>query len=1006
MNDERDDRDRGRHSRQPNDGRDFGRPDDRSAPPAPQRPGPPQRPGDQARPPQGPPQPPRGQGRPGGPPGRPPAGGPQWPGEPPAGGRGGDQGTRQQRPAPPPGGPAWPEAEPPQERTGAWKPSFDDDDDDSSSLGDRLSGRDQGAGRGGGNGGGGNLDLPTTYSQQPPPPPAGRQGPPPPPGGQRPGQRPPAGGPQGPGGSQGPGAQQGPGGPRPDGQGPAGQGTRRVPPPPGRPPQAPPGEQPTENIPQHPGDRGDATRRGGAAAAGAAGAAALGAAAAGAGAAGAAGAAGSGAAGAAGAAGQAAGGSAPEPKLLTHQESSGGYNYYADEAASGDDAYDYDDPYTADAHDDGYDDYRDGDHADDDPDGDFGDPDDELMAKKARRRTMWRRIRRSCYVAAALMILVPTAVFAYGYFAWPVPNPEATAAKTDQTITLNYANGEVMTRYTPNDGKPRKMIRNLREEVSEPMRNATLAAEDATFYDNPGFDIMGIARSAYFMVSGGGVGGGSTLTQQYIKLDQDLTSKESPYVRKVKEVVLALKMTRERPKDEILMAYLNTAYYGRGAYGIDSAANAYFGKSPKELNAAESAVLAGMVQRPTENDPRYDPVQGQERWEYVIGQMVKNNFVSKAERANMTLPVTLPRDEWRSTRSMSPNQRHVLKQVLAELDKAGYNESTLSRGAFTINTTIDPAAQKAAEEAVAEATKGQRPELRPALVAVDPKTGGVKAYHGGNEAGGFDYADAMQEPGSSFKPFVVAAALEQGKGIGEVYDGSSPRTILGTPFANARGIKCDVPTSCGVREAMTKSVNTVFVQMAADIGTPKVAEAAQQAGIPDKYNGKPSLRSSNGGVDAGIALGMYPVRTIDMASAYGTFANKGTRVKPRFVQSISSSSGTIELHQDWKPEPAFSDDDDESKNIAANVTETLLNVAKEADLGLKGNRPVASKTVPTSTWTPRTTRRRGWSATPRRSRRRCRSAPTTPSTRSCRSRTSAASRSTDPGCPATSGSCS
>ncbi|MEV0050299.1 transglycosylase domain-containing protein [Saccharopolyspora shandongensis] len=829
----------------------------------------------------------------------------------------------------------WPEAEPPQEQTGAWTPSFDEDDEDDSPLGKRLSGDS----REPDNGGGRKLDLPTTYTQVPPN--AGRQGPPPPP----------------------PGAQQGRQGPPPPPPGP----------PPGRPPQ-PPGEQPTQNIPQTPADDRDSDRRrvGGAAAAGAAAGGIAGAAAgagmagaAGAGAAGAGGATGGAAMGAAGAAAGAAGGPkggagggggvAPEPQLLTHQEQ-GNYNYYADDY--GDDPYgghDGDDRNGDDFDDRGRDlddRYRD-DDLDAGPD-DIPDPDDEMSARQAKRSLLWQRVRRSCYVAAALAVLVPTAVFIYGYIVWEPPD-EAKVMSAARPIELRYSDDTPMGRIEPEGSA--EVVHDI-GEVSVAMQNATISAEDASFRTNPGFDFNGIARSVYYLATGSGVGGGSTITQQFLKLDQDL-KKDPTYVRKIKEVVLAFKLTNRVSKDNILLSYMNTADYGRGANGITAAARAYFGKKPSELNAAEAAVLAGVVQTPygkNSNDPGLNPEKAQGRWTYVVGQMAENGFITSAEKASMTMPKTLPRLEWKTNSRLTPEQDAIYKSILSELEPKGLSEQELSRGGYVIKTTIDRDAQEKAEQAVQDVMGSQPETLRTSLVAVDPENGEIRAYYGSKKQNGdLDWAHTPQEPGSSFKPFAVIAGLESGKGIGEYYDGTGPQTIAGHKFDNAPGVRCDDPTHCGIREAMTKSVNTVFVNMAAKFGPMQVAKVAHEAGIPDSTE----LHSPNDGpVEAGIALGMYPVLPQDMAASYGSFVNGGNKVPAHFVkEAISPETGAFDLKIP-DPKPAFGSAS-ESKDIAYNVSQSMLEVAEHSKVPLAGNRPVVSKTG-THQWLSTTKNKNAW----------------------------------------------
>lgn len=620
---------------------------------------------------------------------------------------------------------------------------------------------------------------------------------------------------------------------------------------------------------------------------------------------------------------------AREPELLTHEDAPGAYNYYGSE--------DYPDE-----------EYEGGEFAQE-PDDFFdqGDDDDDGVT---RRRRLWRRVRRSCYVAAGLMFLGPIAAFAVGYAMWNPASPEQVAAQQAQTINILYSNNQEMTRIVPNSGQLTMIHSAARDgtgDVAKTVIDASVAAEDPTFYTNAGIDFQGILRAIWSQLTGADSSGGSTLTQEYIKLStgQD----QHTYLRKFKEIVLAVKMTREQSKDQIMLAYLNTAYYGRGANGIAAASQAFFGKGPKDLNASEAAVLAGMVQSPTANDPALYPDTGQRRWTYVVDNMLKDRFISAEDRATMRLPQTRnPSDSKGNTQNLTADQFQIRQQVLAELAAEGYDQNTLARGGYTITTTIDPTAQQAAEQAVANDMKGYPDNIKPSLVAVDPKSGDVKAYWGGTDVGGYDFASAPQAPGSSFKPFVVVAGLEQNPpaGIGLTYNGTSPQTIAGSQFSNNPGIFCDDQLHCGVREAMTKSVNTVFVNMAVQFQTQNVRKAAIQAGIPEKDpNGNPNLQSPDGAVEAGIALGQYPVRPIDMAGAYSTFAAEGMKVTPHFVKSIKNFQGQqdFETSSGNTPRPAFAPDPVQSKNIADNVTETLLDVARHSNRTLANNRPVASK---------------------------------------------------------------
>ncbi|MGP4021264.1 transglycosylase domain-containing protein [Saccharopolyspora sp. 5N708] len=522
------------------------------------------------------------------------------------------------------------------------------------------------------------------------------------------------------------------------------------------------------------------------------------------------------------------------------------------------------------------------------------------------------------------LLLAALCAFSTGYLIWQVPDPQVVANSTQQSIVLKYSDGSEMTRIVPETGN-RIMIRDL-NEVSEPMRQATLAAEDASFYRNSGFDFFGILRAVYAQLTGS-PGGGSTLTQQYIKLATG--NDEHTYFRKFKEIVLAVKMTNEHPKDEILKAYLNTAYYGRGAWGIHAAANAYFGKLPRDLDASEAALLAGVVQKPNENDPRVNEIGASRRWTYVADQMLNNQMVDAQQRALMKVPVTRERFAWRGE-EMSGPLFHIRERVLQELEDAGITTQQLHQLGGTIITTIDRGAQRAAEDAVAEVTGDQPQNLRTALVAVEPDTGAVRAYHSGDrQIGGFDWAEAAQPPGPAIAPFVVAAGLMQGHGIGEVYDGSSPQVIEGATYRNAAP-GCPDMAKCSVRTAMAGSASTAFVNMALQFGPDKVRDAALRAGVAPEVNGEPSMQRADGVVEPRIAMGDYPVSTADIASGYATLAADGVRHEAHFVQKVLSSSGNELFSFDSEPHSAFSENPAVSKNIAGNVTEAMLSGQRTA----------------------------------------------------------------------------
>ena len=260
-------------------------------------------------------------------------------------------------------------------------------------------------------------------------------------------------------------------------------------------------------------------------------------------------------------------------------------------------------------------------------------------------------------------------------------------------------------------------------------------------------------------------------------------------VRKAKELVISTKMSREWSKDAVLQSYLNIIYFGRGAYGISAAAKAYFDKPVEQLTVSEGALLAALIQRPSTLDPAVDPQGSAERWNWVLDGMVTMGALSPSDRAAQVFPPTVPPEQARAANQTTGPNGLIERQVTKELlDLFNIDEQTLNTEGLQVTTTIDPKAQAAAQDAVTETLDGQDPDMRSAVVSIDPRTGGVKAYYGGTDANGFDFAQAGLPTGSSFKVFALVAALEQGIGLGYQID-SSPvtrSTASRSPTSRAR----------------------------------------------------------------------------------------------------------------------------------------------------------------------------------------------------------------------------
>jgi membrane peptidoglycan carboxypeptidase len=554
----------------------------------------------------------------------------------------------------------------------------------------------------------------------------------------------------------------------------------------------------------------------------------------------------------------------------------------------------------------------------------------------------WRWVRRSAVIAAVVLVLLPIVTFAMAYFIVDIPKPGNI--RTNQVSTILANDGSEIAKIVPPEGN--RVDVNI-NQVPVHVRQAVIAAEDRNFYSNPGFDFTGFARAVENNLFGNGdLQGGSTITQQYVKnaLVGSAQHGLAGLMRKAKELVIATKMSGEWSKDEVLQAYLNIIYFGRGAYGISAASKAYFDKPTDQLTVAEGALLAALIRRPSSLDPAVDPKGAEARWNWVLDGMVETKALSASDRAAQQFPQTVPPDQARAQNQTTGPNGLIERQVTKELmELFNIDEQTLNTQGLQVTTTIDPKAQQAAEKAVSKYLDGQDPDMRSAVVSIDPHTGAIRAYYGGSDANGFDFAQAGLQTGSSFKVFALVAALQQGIGLGYQVD-SSPLTVDGIKITNVDGENCG---TCNIAEALKMSLNTAYYRLMLKLknGPSAVADAAHQAGIAKSFPGVPHTLSEDGKggpPNNGIVLGQYQTRPVDMASAYATLAASGVYHPPHLVQKVVNTEGQVLFDAGSSDKGA---DQRIDKAVADNTTAAMQPIAAYSrGHALSGGRASASKT--------------------------------------------------------------
>jgi len=404
----------------------------------------------------------------------------------------------------------------------------------------------------------------------------------------------------------------------------------------------------------------------------------------------------------------------------------------------------------------------------------------------------------------------------------------------------------------------------------------------------------------------------------------------------VKELVIALKLENAMTKDQILENYLNTIYFGRGSYGVQTAAQQYFNRNANQLSISQSAVIASILRSPG----LYDPALGgdnqariEARFKYVIEGMLEEKWITEEEAAAAKLPVIAPRT---TGGSLSGPKGYIIDAALKELSKLGFSNEQLMVGGYVIKTTIVQKAQTSAVDAVNKFSPKDAPEnLHIGLVAIRPGTGEIISMYGGKDYVVRQLNDATQSialAGSTFKPFALIAALEAGIPLTSMWNGDSPQTFddLGRPYI-VKNYGDEGWGQTDLLNATQHSINTVYVPLGMKAGLDKVVDVARRSGIPESVAMIPT---------PSVSLGVASPRVIDVANSYATFAANGIYAKPYLIASVAGPNKGILYEGKAETREAF------SAEVAADLTYALKSVVNGGTgaAALSLGRPAAGKT--------------------------------------------------------------
>ncbi|WP_220794141.1 transglycosylase domain-containing protein [Nocardioides pelophilus] len=534
------------------------------------------------------------------------------------------------------------------------------------------------------------------------------------------------------------------------------------------------------------------------------------------------------------------------------------------------------------------------------------------------------RVAKYGAIAGLVMTLIGAGLFFIAYRSIDIPS--ANSDFTTQTTHVYYADGKTdLGQFAIQDRDPISL-----DEMPETLKDAVVAAEDQSFWTNQGIDPKGIIRAAFRNASGNVTQGASTITQQYVKILY--LSQERSWKRKIKEAILSLKIENQLSKEEVLEGYLNTIYFGRGAYGVQAAAKAYFEVDAKDLTLKQSAVLAAVLNDPNDLDPANSKAARRElkgRYQYVIDSMADMDEIDgdDADRARLRLP-DFPEVETES--AYGGQKGHVLQMVKTELLRLGFSEQEISGGGLEVTTTFTPKAMDAAMNGMKEA----RPEgfgykeLHVAVATVEPGTGAVRGIYAGQDylESQLNWAVSGGQAGSTFKPFALAAGIKAGFSLKDTFDGNSPYELPDGSDVENQG---NVPYGrVNLIRATEDSINTAYIDLtlAMENGPEKIIDTAVDMGIPpiEPASDPWGFPTSTPGLlpNTGVALGSQTVSPINMANGYATIANGGVAAEPFIIEKVVDQNGAERYNHKVVDHRALPED------IAADVSYAMQQVVE------------------------------------------------------------------------------